>query len=121
MSGDGPVVRGRVAYCSQVPWIMAATLKDNILFGAAPDKARYAAVVEAAALGQDLAELPAGDDTELGERGINLSGGWPGVGRGGGCERRGAVGKPAERAVCVGRGPGGRGCQSSDQEAGKVS
>ncbi|KAF6260228.1 P-loop containing nucleoside triphosphate hydrolase protein [Scenedesmus sp. NREL 46B-D3] len=71
----GPTVVGRVAYCSQVPWIMAATLRDNILFQAPYDKARYDAVIDACALNQDLAELPAGDLTELGERGINLSGG----------------------------------------------
>lgn len=68
------MVVGRVAYCSQVPWIMAASLKDNILFQAPFDKERYNSVINACALNQDLAELPAGDMTELGERGINLSG-----------------------------------------------
>ncbi|GBF93736.1 hypothetical protein Rsub_06068 [Raphidocelis subcapitata] len=71
----GPALRGRVAYCAQVPWIVAGSLKDNILFGSEPDDDRYAAVLSACALEQDLAELPAGDETELGERGINLSGG----------------------------------------------
>jgi ABC-type bacteriocin/lantibiotic exporter with double-glycine peptidase domain len=54
---------------------MAASLRDNILFQAPYDEARYNAVIDACALNQDLAELPAGDMTELGERGINLSGG----------------------------------------------
>jgi ABC-type multidrug transport system fused ATPase/permease subunit len=54
---------------------MAASLRDNILFQAPYDEARYNAVINACALNQDLAELPAGDMTELGERGINLSGG----------------------------------------------
>ena len=27
------MLRGRVAYCSQVPWIMAGSLRDNIIFG----------------------------------------------------------------------------------------
>jgi hypothetical protein len=53
---------------------MAATLRDNILFQAPYDEVRYNAVINACALNQDLAELPAGDMTELGERGINLSG-----------------------------------------------
>lgn len=65
---------GRVAYCSQVPWIMAAPLRDNILFQVPYEEQRYNAVVAACALNQDLSELPAGDMTELGERGVNLSG-----------------------------------------------
>lgn len=114
------MVRGSVAYCAQVPWIMAGSVRDNVLFGAPMDEARraacvwadfwvdstfgrprravcvllplthththahvppavppcrYAAVIAACALEQDLAELPAGDETELGERGVNLSGG----------------------------------------------
>eukprot|EP00879_Flechtneria_rotunda_P017481 GHRR01018328.1.p1 GENE.GHRR01018328.1~~GHRR01018328.1.p1 ORF type:complete len:1541 (+),score=583.94 GHRR01018328.1:446-5068(+) len=71
----GPIVVGGVAYCSQVPWIMAATLRENITFQTPYDQQRYDAVIEACALQQDLSELPAGDQTELGERGINLSGG----------------------------------------------
>lgn len=71
----GPIVVGRVAYCSQVPWIMPASLRDNITFQQPMQPSRYNAVIDACALNQDLAELPAGDLTELGERGINLSGG----------------------------------------------
>jgi len=73
--GSGPVVRGRVAYCAQVPWVMGATLRDNVLFGAPIEEGRYRAVLEACALGPDLASLPAGDQTEIGERGVTLSGG----------------------------------------------
>ena len=65
---------GNVAYCSQVPWIMADSVKGNILFGQPFEAQFYSAVVESCALTQDLEELPAGEDTELGERGINLSG-----------------------------------------------
>lgn len=68
------MVVGRVGYCSQVPWIMAATLRDNILFQAPLESDRYNDVINACALSQDLSELPAGDLTELGERGVNLSG-----------------------------------------------
>lgn len=75
---------GRVAYCSQVPWIMPASLRDNVTFQSRMQPARYNAVIDACALSQDLAELPAGDVTELGERGVNLSGGYglPGPGLG---------------------------------------
>jgi ABC-type multidrug transport system fused ATPase/permease subunit len=68
-------INGRVAYCAQDVWIQNATLRDNILFGRAFDQSRYDAIVESCALLPDLASLPAGDQTEIGERGINLSGG----------------------------------------------
>lgn len=68
------MVVGRVAYCSQVPWIMPASLRDNVTFQRPMQAARYNSVIDACALNHDLAELPAGDLTELGERGVNLSG-----------------------------------------------
>ena len=52
-----------------------ATLKDNILFGEPFDKDWYEEVIEACALRTDLEMLPGGDQTEIGEKGINLSGG----------------------------------------------
>lgn len=64
-----------VSYCSQSPWVVNDTLRGNILFGRPYDKERYEEVVAACALLDDLAVLPAGDKTEIGERGINLSGG----------------------------------------------
>ncbi|VDN33674.1 unnamed protein product [Gongylonema pulchrum] len=68
-------IGGSVAYVPQQPWIQNLSLMDNILFGAPLDSERYAAVLEACALVPDLATLPAGDQTEIGEKGINLSGG----------------------------------------------
>ncbi|KAG0329564.1 hypothetical protein BG004_002309 [Podila humilis] len=68
-------VRGRLAYVPQQAWIMNATLKDNILFGKELDQERYESIVAAAGLAPDFKILPAGDMTEIGERGINLSGG----------------------------------------------
>lgn len=68
-------IDGRVAYVSQQAWIQNASLKDNILFGKALDQQKYDRVIEACALTQDLAMLPGGDQTEIGEKGINLSGG----------------------------------------------
>ncbi|XP_015591556.1 multidrug resistance-associated protein 1 isoform X6 [Cephus cinctus] len=67
--------KGSIAYVSQQAWIQNATLQDNILFGKPLDKTLYNRVVEACALGPDLKMLPAGDQTEIGEKGINLSGG----------------------------------------------
>lgn len=66
---------GSIAYCAQDPWIQNVSLRDNILMGRPYDEERYAAVLEACALLPDLATLPAGDATEIGEKGVNLSGG----------------------------------------------
>ncbi|KAL7041242.1 hypothetical protein ACKWTF_000685 [Chironomus riparius] len=74
LSGDVNV-DGRIAYVSQQAWIQNATLQDNIIFGRPFKKEFYNQVIEACALGADLAMLPGGDQTEIGEKGINLSGG----------------------------------------------
>ncbi|XP_013859205.1 multidrug resistance-associated protein 5 [Austrofundulus limnaeus] len=68
-------VSGGFAYVSQHAWILNDSLRENILFGNAYDSDKYNAVLEACCLLQDLAELPYGDMTEIGERGANLSGG----------------------------------------------
>ncbi|XP_015175309.1 PREDICTED: multidrug resistance-associated protein 1 isoform X6 [Polistes dominula] len=67
--------KGSVAYVSQQAWIQNATLQDNVLFGKPLNKAFYNRVIDACMLGPDLEMLPAGDQTEIGEKGINLSGG----------------------------------------------
>uniref|UniRef100_A0A8V5G8F5 Uncharacterized protein n=1 Tax=Melopsittacus undulatus TaxID=13146 RepID=A0A8V5G8F5_MELUD len=67
--------QGSLAYVPQQAWIQNATLKDNILFGSELDETRYQQVIKACALLPDLELLPAGDQTEIGEKGINLSGG----------------------------------------------
>ncbi|KAM4554976.1 ATP-binding cassette sub-family C member 5 isoform 1-T1 [Odontesthes bonariensis] len=66
---------GGFAYVSQQAWILNDSLKENILFGNEYDSDKYNAVLEASCLLPDLAELPFGDMTEIGERGANLSGG----------------------------------------------
>uniref|UniRef100_H3HD40 Uncharacterized protein n=1 Tax=Phytophthora ramorum TaxID=164328 RepID=H3HD40_PHYRM len=68
-------VGGSVAYCSQQPWIQNMTVRDNILFGRPFERKRYDKIMDACALSSDLQSLPASDLTEIGERGINLSGG----------------------------------------------
>ncbi|KAF9313900.1 hypothetical protein BG003_004712 [Podila horticola] len=68
-------VYGRMAYVAQQAWIINATLKENILFGNAFDQAKYDHILMACGLLPDIEMLPAGDLTEIGERGINLSGG----------------------------------------------
>jgi len=66
---------GAFAYVSQQAWIMNCSLKENILFGEPFDAKKYYNVIWACELNQDMTSLPAGDQTEIGERGINLSGG----------------------------------------------
>ena len=66
---------GTCAYVSQQAWIFHATFKENVLFGQSYDEERYHIAVNACCLREDLNSFPAGDDTEIGERGINLSGG----------------------------------------------
>ncbi|XP_072516288.1 ATP-binding cassette sub-family C member 10 [Salminus brasiliensis] len=60
---------------AQEPWIQHATVQDNILFGKDFDSGFYQAVLEACALTDDLNVLPDGDQTEVGENGVTLSGG----------------------------------------------
>ena len=69
------VVRGKVAYVAQQPWVMNASVRENIVFGYRWDKEFYDRTVTACALVEDFASLPDGDQTEVGERGISLSGG----------------------------------------------
>ncbi|MFD4371108.1 ATP-binding cassette domain-containing protein [Streptomyces sp. NPDC058486] len=66
---------GSVVYLPQRPWIMQASVADNIRCFAPHDPERYVAVLRATALDTDLAVLPTGDATVLGERGTTLSGG----------------------------------------------
>lgn len=68
-------VKGSIAYVAQQAWIQNATLQDNILFGKKANLAKYRNVIETCALQADLEIMPAGDKTEIGEKGINLSGG----------------------------------------------
>ncbi|CAM9925022.1 unnamed protein product [Scytosiphon promiscuus] len=69
------VVTGTLAYASQEPWIQSGTLKENILFGRRMDQERYDAVIRDCALERDLSLLPSGDETGIGDKGVNLSGG----------------------------------------------
>ncbi|XP_058993540.1 ATP-binding cassette sub-family C member 8 isoform X8 [Mustela lutreola] len=67
--------RGPVAYASQKPWLLNATVEENITFESPFNKQRYKMVIEACSLQPDIDILPHGDQTQIGERGINLSGG----------------------------------------------
>lgn len=66
---------GSIAYVPQTPWIISDSIRNNILFGSAPNTDLYNRAMRCASLHTDLAMLPHADNTEIGERGINLSGG----------------------------------------------
>lgn len=68
-------VGGSVSFASQVPFVLNATVRDNILFGDPLDAERYARVLDATCLASDVASFKHGDRTEIGERGVTLSGG----------------------------------------------
>lgn len=67
-------VNGSLLLCGE-PWVQNATVKENILFGAQYDSLKYNEVIKACALEADLKLFTAGDMTEIGERGVTLSGG----------------------------------------------
>ena len=77
LSGTNYVKADLLAFFSQNPFILNATVRDNVLFGHVSepvDEARYQRALQSCALARDLEILPAGDMTEIGEKGITLSG-----------------------------------------------
>lgn len=79
--GEIPKISGEVrlcgtaAYVSQSAWIQSGNIEENILFGSPMDKAKYKKVIHACSLKKDLELFSHGDQTIIGDRGINLSGG----------------------------------------------
>ncbi|KAE9621882.1 hypothetical protein Lal_00032724 [Lupinus albus] len=74
LSGEVRVC-GSSAYVSQSAWIQSGNIEENILFGSPLDKAKYKNVLHACSLKKDLELFSHGDQTIIGDRGINLSGG----------------------------------------------
>ncbi|XP_033096104.1 multidrug resistance-associated protein 5-like [Anneissia japonica] len=66
---------GSFAYAAQQSWIINATVRENILFGEPFNEERYKRALFACCLLEDLKSLSNGDETIIGERGMNLSGG----------------------------------------------
>ncbi|KAH8833430.1 multidrug resistance-associated ABC transporter [Flagelloscypha sp. PMI_526] len=73
--GENWISEGLCAFVPQTAWLQNATIRNNILFELPLDELRYQQTLEACALLPDLDILEDGDLTEIGERGINLSGG----------------------------------------------
>ncbi|KAF7365100.1 putative multidrug resistance-associated ABC transporter [Mycena venus] len=64
-----------ISYVARTPWLRNETIRENILFGYPWDEQRYHEVLECCALNPDLEVLEDGDATEIGAKGISLSGG----------------------------------------------
>ena len=68
-------LKGTVAYVPQQPWILNKTVRENVLMGMPFEESKYATALRVSCLVDDMKILPGGDQTEIGEKGINLSGG----------------------------------------------
>lgn len=80
--GEVPLTKGsvqlttmRVGYCDQTPWHMNCTIRESIIGIGEYDRQWYNTVISACALEQDLTQMPKGDRTTIGSKGIALSGG----------------------------------------------
>ncbi|KAF8994369.1 hypothetical protein BDZ89DRAFT_1123364 [Hymenopellis radicata] len=71
----GDATTGGIAYAAQESWVQNETIKANIIFGALFDEARYKKVIYQCGLERDISLFDAGDETEVGEKGLTLSGG----------------------------------------------
>ena len=73
---DAPILISEdMALVQQTPWILNKSIRENILFGHEYDEAKFKECIKICQLRRDLDILPGGDLTEIGEKGINLSGG----------------------------------------------
>lgn len=68
-------IHGKVAYVPQIPWVFSGTVRENILFGLPFHEERFQRVVHVCGLVKDLSDFARGDLTEIGQRGVSLSGG----------------------------------------------
>ncbi|KAK3267686.1 hypothetical protein CYMTET_23772 [Cymbomonas tetramitiformis] len=76
LQAGAAAVHGRVAYSPQESWILAGSVKYNVLYGGLVyDLRRYRIAMAACALRRDVSHLPRKDNTDIGEMGVNLSGG----------------------------------------------
>ncbi|GME81723.1 unnamed protein product [Ambrosiozyma monospora] len=73
LEGDASV-KGSLLSCGY-PWVQNASVRENITFGLPYDEEKYDKVISCCSLNDDFEQLPGGDMTQVGERGITLSGG----------------------------------------------
>ena len=75
MDGAIHVSTSEIAYCDQTPWHMNGNVQQSIVAVSELDERWYMSVIRACALDEDLRQLPRGDQTMIGSKGIALSGG----------------------------------------------
>lgn len=68
-------VNGSIAYTQQSPWIRNKIVRENIVYNQPFNYEKYVDTIQYCELESDLSQLKAGDQTEIGEKGVNLSGG----------------------------------------------
>ena len=73
--GGKAQLQGQQAYVPQNPQVLNASVRENILFGLPFLEERYKEAISACCLEQDLDQFVEGDSTEIGEKGITISGG----------------------------------------------
>ena len=69
------MVNGSMSLSAQQAWLVNETVKNNILFGKPYDEKKYKEIIDVCSLKDDLKMLQGGDECEIGDRGINVSGG----------------------------------------------
>lgn len=75
LSGTIKMFASDVSYCDQSPFHMNGTIRDSITVFTEYDERWYETILEACALNEDLRQMPLGDQTQIGSKGIALSGG----------------------------------------------
>ena len=68
-------IDGDIAFTQYSPWIRNQTIRDNITYNLPFDMTKYIEAIQLSELEKDLKFFKAGDQTEIGEQGINLTGG----------------------------------------------
>ena len=75
-SSNSPlIINGELSYCSQQPWIMSDTIKNNIIFFKEYNEEKYNRIISLCQLDYDLELLSYGNDTEINSTSSNISGG----------------------------------------------
>jgi ABC-type transport system involved in cytochrome bd biosynthesis fused ATPase/permease subunit len=72
---DGVHINGEIGYVSQIPWILNETIRNNIILSKSFNEEKYYKILDLCQLNEDLSIFEGKDLTEIGEKGLNLSGG----------------------------------------------